>query len=585
MALAKQQIDNCIHGHERCQSSASPAGPRLLPKRLVDCTDPARPRLFSPTKEHSGYVALSYVWGEDQVHKTTTSNLSTYEHGITPSLLPATIRDAIRLTHMLGFRALWVDSLCIIQDSDEDKLHEIGRMHHIYRYAPLTIIAASAERASEGFLYKRPPPADDFAIPFICPPRPPIFQAGHRDAHPLTQSKVGQVYLSSVQRCESFRSMFGRMATRSWCLQEYLMSPRSLIFTPKAVLFRCCTAMVDVQVGHSPDISTPSPRLPDALFLAIPPTVDSGTQEWKDIHRAWNEIVQDYSERTAGDELDKLVACAAIAESFHHVLDSDYLAGLWRSDALLTDLLWSVRQDRLCTRPTVYRAPSWSWASVEGSIEHFPPELTDPVKGFRHVALAEVVDCRVTLEDPMVRFGRVRDGTLVLRGTPIPCCGKSAKQNKLASARSWNVPVPSLEEARCQQWGFGDSHSDEEDGLHSLKPTTLTTVDVHVDCDAEELPGRLWVVPFVRSEFFDLKTVLHNGMVLELAPPSNDPRFECENRRFRRIGQFQDLDFPFESDEQYYRGTKRAALEHLWNPLTRAVQNRDCPYQMDIVIV
>lgn len=55
------------------------------------------------------------------------------------------------------------------------------------------------------------------------------------------------------------------------------------------------------------------------------------------------EVVYDYTRRTASDESDKLVACAAVAEQFHLLLGSEYLAGLWRSDTtLLTQLLWRV---------------------------------------------------------------------------------------------------------------------------------------------------------------------------------------------------------------------------------------------------
>ncbi|EIW59717.1 HET-domain-containing protein, partial [Trametes versicolor FP-101664 SS1] len=330
------------------------------------------------------YLALSYVWGGDQAHKTTTSNLSAYEHGIPPSLLPATIRDAIRLTHLLGFCALWVDSLCIVQDSDEDKHHEIRRMHDVYRYAHLTIVAASAERANAGFLYKRPPQDGDFAIPFICPPHPPLYH-----------------------------TVLGRMATRSWCMQEYLLSPRSLIVTPRTVLFRCRVTME--AVGNSPEGINSDPRLPDALFLAVPPAVQPRSKEWRDIHAAWLRIIQNYSTRTASDETDKLVACAAIAELFHRALRSDYLAGLWRTDALLIDLLWTPwgNKRRVCALPTAYRSPSWSWAAVEGPIMHLSwITLEDP----RNIALAEITQCWVTLEDPALPFGRVTDGTLVLHG-------------------------------------------------------------------------------------------------------------------------------------------------------------------------
>ncbi|EIW52310.1 HET-domain-containing protein, partial [Trametes versicolor FP-101664 SS1] len=336
------------------------------------------------------YLALSYVWGGDQTHKTTTSNISTYEQGIAPALLPATIRDAIYVTHMLGFRWLWVDSLCIIQDSDDDKRHEIGRMHHIYRYAHLTIIAASAEHVSEGFLQERPPP--------------PGMDFGNYKTVRLTPA------YSSQSRWPSTADL-GRMGTRAWCMQEYLMSPRSLIFHPQSLYFRCLTATQSV--GDSFCSTYEERRIPITLFLD-PLVAAPGSMEWIEVYRAWMAIVEDYSGRAASVESDKLIACAAVAEQFYAVLGSEYLAGLWRSDKLLADLLWDARmgaQGRRHTRPTGYRAPSWSWAAIEGPVRwNFPTWEDDWV-----VALAEIVECRVTLEDAALPFGQVTGGALVLR--------------------------------------------------------------------------------------------------------------------------------------------------------------------------
>lgn len=381
MALARQRIDECMYGHACCKDLGPANGNARarLPTRLLDCTDPNYPRLISPNEGHDKYLALSYVWGEDQMHKTTRSNLSTYEQGISPSLLPATIRDAIRVTYLLGFRWLWVDSLCILQDSYEDKLHEIGRMHHIYRYAHLTIVAASANKASVGFLHKRSPPEDEVTLPFICPPNP-LASTGFWDIHSVAQPQIGTVHFGpAALSCNSYSDDLGLMCKRAWCMQEYLMSPRSLIFTPTTLHLRCLAGMRSVGEG-SLGPAYDKPRIPRTLFLQDPPIAKPGSQEWTNVHEVWLEVVSDYSCRTASIESDKLVACAAIAEQFHRVLRSDYLAGLWRSDALLVHLLWTTDDPHipspLHTRPTAYRAPSWSWAAIEGHVaQSFPTEV------------------------------------------------------------------------------------------------------------------------------------------------------------------------------------------------------------------
>ncbi|KAG1819914.1 heterokaryon incompatibility protein-domain-containing protein [Suillus variegatus] len=114
------------------------------------------------------YAALSYVWGEPQPHSVCTTKLSTYLESIDILLLPKTIRDAIFCTHNLNLRYLWADTLCILQDSDEDKQREIPQMCDIYRCAYVTIIAASSWKVSEGFLHNRKKPVETL-LPFWCP--------------------------------------------------------------------------------------------------------------------------------------------------------------------------------------------------------------------------------------------------------------------------------------------------------------------------------------------------------------------------------------------------------------------------------
>lgn len=61
---------------------------------------------------------------------------------------------------------------------------------------------------------------------------------------------------------------------------------------------------------------------------------------------------------------DKLTALSGIAEQFHAKLQCGYLAGLWR-DHLLRGLQWSVADGNKAWRGLPYRAPTWSWASLD----------------------------------------------------------------------------------------------------------------------------------------------------------------------------------------------------------------------------
>lgn len=105
--------------------------------------------------EVPAYLALSYCWGGDQQHKTTIGNIAAAQIRLDVSLMPKTIQDAITVTQTLGYNHLWVDSVCIMQDSEHDKITEIEKMPGIYSNSVCTISATSAENAWEGFLQDR----------------------------------------------------------------------------------------------------------------------------------------------------------------------------------------------------------------------------------------------------------------------------------------------------------------------------------------------------------------------------------------------------------------------------------------------
>ncbi|KAK8118218.1 HET-domain-containing protein [Apiospora kogelbergensis] len=56
----------------------------------------------------------------------------------------------------LGLRYLWVDALCIIQDSASDKDIQVSKMKAIFEDAFITIVASAAENASRGILDTHP---------------------------------------------------------------------------------------------------------------------------------------------------------------------------------------------------------------------------------------------------------------------------------------------------------------------------------------------------------------------------------------------------------------------------------------------
>ncbi|KAI0825323.1 heterokaryon incompatibility protein-domain-containing protein [Trametes gibbosa] len=532
LALARTCIERCKREHPRCVA-LSHSSESFLPTRVVDCSDPDHPRLVPTAGSPGTYIALSYVWGENQPHSTTMSNIQTYTDHIDSSRLPKTITDAIRVTHALGFQYLWADTLCIIQDSDADKRQEIGRMHRIYRDAHLTIIAASANKVSEGFLQDRPAAPclrdgsvlPDIVLPFIHPL--PRYTDNNLTLEDVPKQHVGRVHISPTYthyrgHIEQYNHAWDPISGRGWCMQEYLMSPRALLFTSQTLQFRCQTATHCI--GDAIYDPTDERRIPDVLFLSEPPLLEHHSEDWIGVHAAWRGVVDDYSRRTISVPSDKLVACGAIAEEFHRVLRSDYLAGLWRH-TLLDDLLWFKETGSDTPRPAEFRAPSWSWASVDGQVKMGGRGLG----GFSHgAAVAEVIQCEVSLEDAALPFGQVVGGSLVLRAALIRCVLHKVGENLY-------IGLQTAQQAR---------HDEDE-----VKADTKYSGEWFLDCDADVENTRTWVALLWEDEWW------LEGLVVTKAHDHSDAgaATDCSRQVFRRVGFF------------YVEGLTSGALKDDWD--------------------
>jgi Heterokaryon incompatibility protein (HET) len=158
LALAQEWISECLSSHENCGKRASKMN--YSPTRLLDIGEPGSTycRLhISDTNKHSLiiYIALSYQWGDSQPLKLTTTTVSELCRGLPISQLSKTFRDAVSVCHYLSVRYLWVDALCIMQDSKEDWQRESMRMRDIYSYSYCTIAAAVSRNPTDDLFRSR----------------------------------------------------------------------------------------------------------------------------------------------------------------------------------------------------------------------------------------------------------------------------------------------------------------------------------------------------------------------------------------------------------------------------------------------
>lgn len=147
------------------------------------------------------------------------------------------------------------------------------------------------------------------------------------------------------------------------------------------------------------------------------------------VHRLWQNVLRMYTQCAMTDPQDKLIAVAGIAKRFASYIPGDYVAGLWR-EYFEAHLFWVVRDCTESTRPSVYRAPSWSWASVDAACE-----FGDTATSYRGSRLNII---NVTLQHTDDVFGLVKEARLTLEGG----LRRVAVQSKsLAGSNTWQLTI------------------------------------------------------------------------------------------------------------------------------------------------
>lgn len=334
---------------------------RRLPTRLLEISsdpttrDVTGVRIVEKGESEGVYACLSYCWGQSsQKSKTTKSNVAQYRESIGLDVLPGTIIDALKVFCKLGFRYVWIDSLCIIQDDNDDWQKEASNMAAIYSNSALTLAIHLSADSSEGFLHKRLKPKDR-----------PAFKNAARLAYTdedTGQAKFMQLYLDIEQDIARFlqdgwvRSYHDGERPRSswldraWTFQEWLLSPRVLHIHEVTVW--------DCFEGYGNEH--------EYRFLTTN-TSQRAQAQWKNYY-SWNRLVAEYTSRSISHVEDRLPALAGLAEKYQKLTGFRYLAGIW-SEELPFSLLWR-REGGNVEPPTVAcRIPSWSWAALESDID------------------------------------------------------------------------------------------------------------------------------------------------------------------------------------------------------------------------
>jgi hypothetical protein len=205
-------------------------------------------------------------------------------------------------------------------------------------------------------------------------------------------------------------SLTGPLMTRGWAQQEQILATRILHYTATELVFECKTAVL---CECCPRILQ-RPANPSLLTQITTPSSSTAASRTR-AYRKWHHLLNLYSLRSLSHPCDKLPAISGMAEKFKMATGSVYVAGLWL-DNLIPDLLWSsmpyLQNPHEATRLREWRAPSWSWASVDTQFGY--EDLSEG--GLKPMVVLMNVNVEPVGLNPQ---GEVSDGSLIVTGLAV----------------------------------------------------------------------------------------------------------------------------------------------------------------------
>ncbi|KAI2611195.1 HET-domain-containing protein [Hypoxylon fragiforme] len=364
--LLRKWYETCRDKHgETCSQPPWLAPETLWPAqlRLLD----VRRRCLVDAKEPCPYLALSYVWGDEiKPFRTIRTNV---EEMKTPGFLqdgslPKTILDTIELAKGMGVDFLWVDRLCIIQDSDIDKAIQIPQMDLVYSRAAVTIVATCGT-STDGLAGINSSPRT-----LLTTANPPARVSQNLSL--MNVLPLDDAYSSSA------------WTTRGWTFQEGLCSRRTLIITPTQVFWSCETSKCCESLALE---AFPTPVHPNDIIWSVL----SGHRIFGDFgggghnfaHSELDSTVRAYASRQLGEQSDALDAFTGVlrrvaANSGHEFYWGHSVTVRFDESLAWTNIVWyydadwrnhelparrgemhKVRGEGGAVREV--RFPSWSW--------------------------------------------------------------------------------------------------------------------------------------------------------------------------------------------------------------------------------
>ncbi|PTB40190.1 hypothetical protein M441DRAFT_195700 [Trichoderma asperellum CBS 433.97] len=348
-------------------------------------------KLIHTNGQKARYACLSHRWGKD-TSQTIGMNINSLCKEVPWDYLSPTYQDSITFLRKFSkwhqeeygepIRYIWIDSLCIVQDSKSDWEKHSLKMSDIYSNSSITLVESheldTAKRLFQDSSFR------DISKPVSI-----------RDA----QGNNHELHFRKPIHHPTYMINDGSVPVwkRAWVFQERLLSHRLLIFGPDELSWQCashhrCECGLDESESQTvklmkewgdniyvPERSAGSRRDMQQLLGDNP----SHSQ----LRRAWRHVIEAYSQLDYTYRSDTLYAIAGLAKNFNSRLGSkDYFAGIWYEEyqegetedfqpqaETALDLLWRLTYFKDAERkdlPEPAVPISWSWAYPECAVTY-----------------------------------------------------------------------------------------------------------------------------------------------------------------------------------------------------------------------
>ncbi|PQE17466.1 HET domain-containing protein [Rutstroemia sp. NJR-2017a WRK4] len=411
----RRWLDECREKHgEGCGRGGN--GDVRLPERIIKLSsdDEIAPRIVETKGGSGSYISLSAYSGDDSKSfslEAFTQDVDNGEYGVEKILdmksLPKTFIDAITIARYLKYEYIYIAPLCHSPNTQPSDYLSI------FKHTSLLLSASSSTSFTSGIFQDRPI--------YISP------------ALGLTKDRyLRQHHLRLVSGIDE-----SPLGSRGWAFIERVAAPRVVHFTARQLLWECATSW-SFEAAHHRDEKYGKGQIRseyqkglmqpyiDRYFSDKTKQAASGNEGYAKALGVWYPFSNKFNAMEFSGPGDKLLALSCILPIFDDGSLGEYLGGIWSKNFEL-GLAWG-RPLRLLTPASSYRAPSWSWLSVDGAISsawtnYSPSLLQDEMNepSWRDKYIPRLLSHHIEYADPGNKYSSMKPGSsLIVEGSIAP---------------------------------------------------------------------------------------------------------------------------------------------------------------------